>query len=125
MKIVAMVTAWLRPDVTRCCYRALSRVRLPPGWSLDVQVAGSEGVASRTMAEEFGFRYVEVSNRPLSRKHNLMLQATEDLSSLKGLLEPGTPEPLQAFEVERHVNSVAVDDARCLEPAKQVQLSLL
>jgi putative SOS response-associated peptidase YedK len=53
------------------------------------------------------------------------LQPTEDLASLKALLVPGTPEPLAAFEVERHVNSVAVDDARCLEPAKQVQLSLL
>jgi putative SOS response-associated peptidase YedK len=52
------------------------------------------------------------------------LEPTEDLASLKPLLEPGTSEPLDAYPVERHVNSVAVDDARCLEPAKQVQLSL-
>jgi putative SOS response-associated peptidase YedK len=44
---------------------------------------------------------------------------------LEALLDPGTPEPLKAFEVEPYVNSVAVDDARCLEPARQVQLSLL
>lgn len=79
MRIVAMVTAWRRPEVTRCCYRALSRVQVPPGWSFDVQIAGSEGEASRSMAEEFGFRYVETPNRPLSRKHNLMLRATREL----------------------------------------------
>ncbi|MBK7861578.1 MAG: SOS response-associated peptidase [Archangiaceae bacterium] len=53
------------------------------------------------------------------------LAATEDVAALKPLLAPGSPEPLAAYEVERHVNSVAFDDARCLEPAKQVQLSLL
>lgn len=62
----------------------------------------------------------------LSREHRAQwLAPTDDPSTLKALLEPGTPEPLDAFEIERHVNSVAVDDARCLEPAKQVQLSLL
>ena len=53
------------------------------------------------------------------------LAATDDPSSLKPLLESAPPEPLAAFEVERHVNSVAIDEPRCLEPAKQVQLSLL
>lgn len=79
MHIVAMVTAWQRPAVTRCCYRALSRVELPPGWRLDVQIAGSEGDVSRAMADEFGFRYLETDNRPLSQKHNRMVQATRDL----------------------------------------------
>lgn len=77
------------------------------------------------------------ANELMSRLHDRMpvfiaperraqwLAPTEDLTGLKALLEPGTPEPLAAFEVERHVNSVAIDDARCLEPAKQVQLSLL
>jgi putative SOS response-associated peptidase YedK len=45
--------------------------------------------------------------------------------ALKALFEPHTPEALEAFEVEPRVNSVAVDDVRCLEPARQVQLSLL
>ena len=77
------------------------------------------------------------ANELMSRLHDRMpvflspeqrvkwLAPTEDLAALESLLEPVTPEPLAAFEVERHVNSVAVDDARCLEPAKQVQLSLL
>jgi putative SOS response-associated peptidase YedK len=48
-----------------------------------------------------------------------------DAAALKALMEPGTPEPLKAFEVEPRVNSASVDDVRCLEPARQVQLSLL
>jgi putative SOS response-associated peptidase YedK len=46
-------------------------------------------------------------------------------AALKALMHPGSPEPLEAFEVEPRVNSAAVDDVRCLEPARQVQLSLL
>ena len=53
------------------------------------------------------------------------LAANDDVEALHALLKPGTPEPLKAYEVEPHVNSAAVDDARCLEPARQVQLSLL
>ena len=53
------------------------------------------------------------------------LSANEDVESLGPLLQPGTPEPLTAYEVDRHVNKATVDDARCIEPAKTVQLSLL
>jgi putative SOS response-associated peptidase YedK len=53
------------------------------------------------------------------------LAPTTDVAVLKGLLAQGTPEPLVAYEVEPYVNGVTVDDPRCLEPAKQVQLSLL
>ncbi len=53
------------------------------------------------------------------------LAPTSDSATLKGLLAPGTPEPLVAYEVEPYVNGVTIDDARCLEPARQVQLSLL
>jgi hypothetical protein len=79
MRIVAMVTAWKRPEITRACYRALSNLQLPAGWSLEVQVAGSEGAQSRRMAESFGFRYLETENRPVSRKHNRNLQAARAL----------------------------------------------
>ena len=79
MRLVAMVSIWKRPHVTRRCFRALTRLELPPGWSLDVQVAGSEGDESRALADEFGFRYIETANRRLSHKHNLNLQATAAL----------------------------------------------
>jgi len=76
MRIMAVVTAWQRPAVTRACYRALTRVELPRHWELNVQIAGSEGSVSRAMAEEFGFRYIETQNQPLSAKHNAMVKAT-------------------------------------------------
>jgi putative SOS response-associated peptidase YedK len=41
------------------------------------------------------------------------------------LLAPWEGAPLAEYQVERTVNSAAVDDPRCLEPASAVQLSLL
>ncbi|MBS1150871.1 MAG: hypothetical protein H6Q89_2569 [Myxococcaceae bacterium] len=41
------------------------------------------------------------------------------------LLQPWAGEALAALEVSQAVNKVAIDDPRCLEPAKTVQLSLL
>lgn len=44
---------------------------------------------------------------------------------LQALLQPWHGESLAAYEVSPHVNSVAVDDPKCIAPATQVQLSLL
>ncbi|MBL8924504.1 MAG: SOS response-associated peptidase [Myxococcaceae bacterium] len=44
---------------------------------------------------------------------------------LETLLHRANVAPLNAYEVSAHVNHVAVDDARCLEPAAAVQLDLL
>lgn len=44
---------------------------------------------------------------------------------LQALLHPWAGEPLELTEVSTHVNSVQVDDARCLEPPATVQLALL
>lgn len=41
------------------------------------------------------------------------------------LLKPWAGEPLESLEVNPIVNQATVDDPRCLEPAKTVQLSLL
>jgi len=41
------------------------------------------------------------------------------------LLAPWSGAPLAEYQVGRAVNSVAVDDPRCLQPATEVQLSLL
>ncbi len=41
------------------------------------------------------------------------------------LLQKRVETPLAAFEVSQAVNHVAIDDARCLEPAATVQLELL
>lgn len=44
---------------------------------------------------------------------------------LETLLHRANATPFAAFEVASHVNHVAIDDARCLEPAAAVQLDLL
>ena len=50
---------------------------------------------------------------------------TQDLPALEALLKPWHASPLEATAVSAHVNSVQVDDARCLEPPATVQLRLL
>ena len=77
------------------------------------------------------------ADETMSRLHNRMplfipaearaqwLSSTTDLHAIKMLLKPEAPEALDLQPVEPYVNSVAFDDARCLEPAKQFQMSLL
>lgn len=50
---------------------------------------------------------------------------THDLAGLQDLLHPWHGAPLAVTAVSSHVNSVTVDDERCLEPARTVQLQLL
>lgn len=50
---------------------------------------------------------------------------THDLAALEALLRPWHGAALTLTQVSPHVNSVAVDDERCLEPAQAVQLRLL
>lgn len=51
--------------------------------------------------------------------------ATTDLPALEALLRPWHGAALAIDEVGAHVNSVAVDDERCLAPPTTVQLRLL
>lgn len=50
---------------------------------------------------------------------------TADLPALEELLKPWHASPLEITPVDTHVNSVAVDDERCLAPPTTVQLRLL
>lgn len=50
---------------------------------------------------------------------------TNDLRSLEALLRPWHGSELSVSQVAQHVNSVAVDDERCLEPPESEQLRLL
>ncbi len=50
---------------------------------------------------------------------------SHDVPALEALLTPWHGAALEATQVSQHVNSVAVDDERCLEPAQTVQLRLL
>lgn len=53
------------------------------------------------------------------------LSTSTTADDLRHLLHRGADASFTAYEVGSHVNHVAVDDARCLEPAKAVQLDLL
>ena len=50
---------------------------------------------------------------------------THDLAALEELLHPWHQSKLEVTEVSQHVNSVTVDDQRCLEPPAVQQLRLL
>ncbi len=47
---------------------------------VEVLVAGSEGRASRDLAQEYGFHYVEVPNEPIGRKANVRFAACQELN---------------------------------------------
>lgn len=55
----------------------------------------------------------------------LWLSDTRDEAAVKELLKPPPAKQLMLTAVSTHVNSVAVDDERCLEPPATVQLRLL
>jgi putative SOS response-associated peptidase YedK len=70
--------------------------------------------------------------RPLHDRMPVFLEGAGRETWLRGpyqaaapLLVPWAGAPLAEYQVGRAVNSVAVDDPRCLEPATAVQLSLL
>lgn len=58
-------------------------------------------------------------------RHRWLSGPTKDLAALEQLLTPWHASPLAITEVSTHVNSVQVDDERCLEPPATVQLRLL
>jgi len=53
------------------------------------------------------------------------LSSSTSAAEVQALLHRGADASFTAFEVGTHVNHVAFDDPRCLEPAKAVQLELL
>jgi len=73
-KIAVIVPFFQRHDVTTLCFERLARQQIAFG--LTVYTAGSEGEKSKSLAESFGFNYVEVENLPVSNKNNVLLQST-------------------------------------------------
>lgn len=75
-----MTAIWRRPALTRAVMeyyaRAMERVKTV---ELVGAVAGSEGDASRSIAEGAGWHYVEAENSPLGAKFNAALAAAREL----------------------------------------------
>lgn len=74
--IVGVVTAmWKRHELTSIIFENLANLRRELADIIDLRlcVAGSEGEASRQVAEKHGFEYIEVPNEPLGAKWNAAL----------------------------------------------------
>lgn len=70
MKLAVITAMWQRPEVFRMYARAIKELK--PRHELQVFIVGSEGIKSRSLAQQYGFRYVEYSNKNLSYKHNFV-----------------------------------------------------
>lgn len=72
MKTISVVVAfWKRPELTRLMFHHTAAVaRECTGFNVKLIAIGSEGDASRSIAEEEGWVYVEAENSPLSAKWN-------------------------------------------------------
>lgn len=74
-KIAVIVPFFQRHDLTALCFERLARQQIAFGFS--VFTSGSEGEKSKSLAESFGFNYVEVENKPVSNKNNVLLHSTK------------------------------------------------
>jgi hypothetical protein len=77
IKVVIVTAVWKRPEIfelfAKSCRVLIEQISES---DIEIVVAGSEGLRSRKMVEQYGFHYVEVPNDPLATKHNAaMLKA--------------------------------------------------
>lgn len=68
MKLAIITAIWQRPDVFHLYAKGIKK--LQPKSELQVFTVGSEGQKSKSLASQYGFRYIEYSNKNLSHKHN-------------------------------------------------------
>ncbi len=77
MKISLVTGVWKRPEIFEMFAKGVHNL----GVDLDVIVAGSEGDKSRNMVEAHGFHYIEIANKPLSKKMNATTLKAKELDS--------------------------------------------
>lgn len=71
LKIGIVTAVWKRPEIFHLFAKGIKQLeRTINDVDIITIVAGSEGMASREMAESYGFIYVEKPNDPLASKHN-------------------------------------------------------
>jgi hypothetical protein len=68
MKIAIITAIWQRPEVFHLYAKGIQNLK--PKSELQVFTVGSEGQKSKSLASQYGFRYIEYSNKNLSHKHN-------------------------------------------------------
>lgn len=76
LRIGLLTALWRRPELSRFVLQYYNTIRKAHGdIDLRLYAVGSEGQASRQVAESSGFSYVEVPNKPLGAKWNAGLSA--------------------------------------------------
>lgn len=101
LRIGLLTCLWQRPaltDVVLSHYAAL-RAAVAPDIELLLLAVGSEGPASRGLAERHGFVYVEHANQPLGAKWNAGAEAFREMS-VEALLIVGSDDLLDRPYVE-------------------------
>jgi len=81
--VISFVTGmWKRPEVFRMFAKGIREIQTTfTDIEIHCIVAGSEGKASRDLAEEYGLHYIETPNQPLASKMNKPLIKAKDLNS--------------------------------------------
>lgn len=95
LKIGIVSAMWRRPDLTDIVFSHMAALRreVAPFLDLVPVVAGSEGAASRALAEKRGFGYVEAANAPLGAKWNAALSLLRE-SDVDGVVVLGSDDLL-------------------------------
>ncbi len=70
MKIAFCTAVWKRPEVFPLFAKGIETLRESTNLDVAIIVAGSEGIKSRSMVEQYPYHYIEVKNDPLATKMN-------------------------------------------------------
>jgi len=78
MQIAILTCLWKRHDLERLSLRWNRDALARAGFTVTPLAVGSEGKASKAVAESAGYNYLEAPNEPLSDKHNAGMAWLED-----------------------------------------------
>jgi hypothetical protein len=71
LKLAIVTGVWKRPEVFKLFAKGMHDLRASSSLDITVIVAGSEGIKSRSMVEQYPFYYIEAKNDPLAAKMNV------------------------------------------------------
>lgn len=122
-RIALLTCLWQRPNLSEVVlgYYQDLRSRLSREIDLVLMAVGSEGDASRQLAERFDFRYVEHPNHPLGAKWNAGMNALRD-KNVDAVVTVGSDDLvdermfyLYAAQLERGVKFMGAQDIHLVE----------
>lgn len=114
MRIVIVSAIWKRPEIFKLFASGVHELKKT--FNVDCVVAGSEGIVSREIVEREGFKYIEVANDPLARKHNFAVREARrmrpDYLLMMGSDDIVTPEALEVYiqHAKKGIDFIGVTD---------------